>query len=144
MIAADYPFLDVFWSMFIFFVFLRGSRCSSGCSETSFVVHDLSGGGKTGWLIFMILLPFLGVFIYMITENEGMAQREIERAHARQSSNSTIKCVRRRAPGARRISRGRSNCSTAVRSRRGVRRTQRRHWRKPACKALSGFMRGGA
>jgi hypothetical protein len=44
--------------------------------------HDLSGLGKTGWLIFTIVLPFLGVFIYLISQHDGMNQRNIERAQA--------------------------------------------------------------
>jgi hypothetical protein len=47
--------------------------------------HDLSGFGKTGWLIFTILLPFLGVFIYLIAENDGMTQRTLERARGQQA-----------------------------------------------------------
>ena len=46
---------------------------------------DLSGLGKTGWLIFAIALPFLGVFIYLITQNDGMMQREIDRVGARRA-----------------------------------------------------------
>ena len=45
---------------------------------------DLSCWGKVGWLIFTILLPFLGVFVYLISQNEGMTKRNLERARARQ------------------------------------------------------------
>ena len=44
--------------------------------------HDLSGWGKAGWLIFTIVLPFLGVFVYLISQNHGMTARNIERAQA--------------------------------------------------------------
>jgi hypothetical protein len=47
--------------------------------------HDISGWGKTGWLIFTILLPFLGVFVYLITQQDGMAQRSIDRMQASQA-----------------------------------------------------------
>jgi hypothetical protein len=46
---------------------------------------DISGFAKTGWLIFTILLPFLGVFIYMISQNDGMTQRAITRARGQQA-----------------------------------------------------------
>ena len=46
---------------------------------------DLSGLGKTGWLIFTLVLPFLGVFIYLITQNEGMTKRNLERARGQQA-----------------------------------------------------------
>jgi hypothetical protein len=47
--------------------------------------HDISGWAKTGWLIFTIILPFLGVFIYLISQHDGMDQRNIDRAQAEQA-----------------------------------------------------------
>lgn len=47
--------------------------------------HDLSGLGKTGWFISTLVLPFLGVFIYVITQNDGMNQRNLERARAQRA-----------------------------------------------------------
>jgi hypothetical protein len=46
--------------------------------------HDIGGGGKVLWLIFVIILPFLGVFIYLIAESKGMDERSMERAQASQ------------------------------------------------------------
>ena len=51
--------------------------------------HDLSGWAKTAWLIFAILLPFLGVFVYLITQNVGMTERNLERARAQQAQFDT-------------------------------------------------------
>jgi hypothetical protein len=82
MIAASYPFLDVIWTMVIFFVWIAWFSLLFRVWGDIFRRHDLSGLGKTGWLIFTIVLPFLGVFIYLITQNEAMTQREIERAQA--------------------------------------------------------------
>ena len=61
-----------------------GSCCCSGSSETFSAGHDIGGGGKTLWLIFVIIVPFLGVFIYLIAEDKGMTERSIERAQASQ------------------------------------------------------------
>jgi hypothetical protein len=47
--------------------------------------HDLSGWAKTGWLIFTILLPFLGVFVYLISQSAGMNERNLERARSQRS-----------------------------------------------------------
>ena len=47
--------------------------------------HDIGGGAKTLWIIFVIVLPFLGVFIYLISQNNGMTQRNIERAQSQQA-----------------------------------------------------------
>ena len=84
MIAADYPFLDLFWTMAIFFLWVMWFTLLFKVWGDIFRRSDLSGLGKTGWLIFTILVPFLGVFIYVISQNDGMTQREIERVRARQ------------------------------------------------------------
>ena len=47
--------------------------------------HDIGGGAKTLWIIFVIVLPFLGVFIYLISQNQGMTDRNIERAQSQQA-----------------------------------------------------------
>ena len=85
MIAADYPFLDVFWTMLVFFVWVAWFMLLFRVIGDIFRRDDLSGLGKTGWLIFAIALPFLGVFIYLITQNDGMTQREIDRVQARRA-----------------------------------------------------------
>jgi hypothetical protein len=85
MIAASYPFLDVLWTMFIFFIWILWFTLLFRVWGDIFRRHDLSGWGKTGWLIFTIVLPFLGVFIYLITQNEAMTQREIDRAQAQRA-----------------------------------------------------------
>jgi Short C-terminal domain/Phospholipase_D-nuclease N-terminal len=46
--------------------------------------HDIHGGLKTLWVIFVIVLPFLGIFIYLITQSKGMAERNIAQAQAQQ------------------------------------------------------------
>ena len=83
MIAASYPFLDVLWSMVIFFIWIVWFMLLFRVFGDIFRRDDLSGLGKTGWIIFTILLPFLGVFIYLITQNDGMTKREIHRMRAR-------------------------------------------------------------
>jgi Short C-terminal domain/Phospholipase_D-nuclease N-terminal len=85
MVAADYPFLDVVWTMVIFFIWIMWFMLLFRVWGDIFSRPDLSGLGKTGWLIFTILVPFLGVFIYLITQNDAMAQRSLDRAKAQQS-----------------------------------------------------------
>jgi hypothetical protein len=85
MIAASYPFLDVIWTMVIFFVWILWFALLFRVWGDIFRRHDLSGLGKTGWLIFTIVVPFLGVFIYLITQNEAMTQRELDRAQAQRA-----------------------------------------------------------
>ena len=80
--AADYPFLDVFWTMMIFFVWIVWFTILIRVFADVFRRHDISGFAKAGWLIFVIVLPFLGVFIYLIANNEGMTERNVSRAQA--------------------------------------------------------------
>ena len=82
MLATDYPFLDVLWTMVIFFVWILWFWLLFTVFADIFRRHDLSGLGKTGWIVFAILLPFLGVFIYLITQNVGMTERSLQRSRA--------------------------------------------------------------
>jgi hypothetical protein len=84
-IAADYPFLDLMWSMLFFFLWILWFWLLFTVFADIFRRHDLSGWGKAAWLIFTIVLPFLGVFVYLISQNEGMTKRNIERATAEQA-----------------------------------------------------------
>jgi ABC-type multidrug transport system fused ATPase/permease subunit len=85
LLAASYPFLDVLWTMFIFFLWIIWFWLLFTVFVDVFRRHDIGGGRKALWLIFVIILPFLGVFIYIITENDGMTQRNVERAQAQRA-----------------------------------------------------------
>jgi hypothetical protein len=77
-IAADYPFLDVFWSMIIFFVWVTWIWMMILILSDVFRRRDLSGWGKAGWTFFLIILPFLGALIYLIAQSDGMAERRAQ------------------------------------------------------------------
>jgi hypothetical protein len=94
---ADYPFFEVFWTLFVFFLWVMWFWLLFTIFGDIFRRHDLSGWGKTGWLIFTIVLPFLGVFVYLISQHDGMTQRNIERAKAQQERFDTY--VRETAEG---------------------------------------------
>ena len=85
LLASSYPFLDVLWTMFIFFLWIIWFWLLFTVFVDVFRRHDIGGGKKALWLIFVIILPFLGVFIYIIVENDGMTQRNLDRAKAQQS-----------------------------------------------------------
>jgi hypothetical protein len=85
MLAADYPFLDVLWTMFIFFLWIIWFWLLFTVFVDVFRRHDISGGKKVLWLIFVILVPFLGVFVYIISQNDGMTQRNLDRAQAQKA-----------------------------------------------------------
>jgi hypothetical protein len=85
-LAADYPFLDVLWSMFIFFLFIIWIWILITVFVDIFRRKDTSGFSKVAWIIFVIILPFLGVFIYLIANHDGMADRNIQAAQAQKSA----------------------------------------------------------
>ena len=77
-----YPFLDVLWSMLVFFVWIAWFLLLFHVIADVFRRRDASGGKKTLWLIFLIFVPFLGVFIYLIANSDDMARRSMEQAEA--------------------------------------------------------------
>jgi hypothetical protein len=98
LLAASYPFLDVLWTMFIFFLWVIWFWLLFTVFVDVFRRHDIGGWKKAAWLVFVIILPFLGVFIYIIVENDGMTQRNLDRAKAQQAQFDTY--VRDTAGGA--------------------------------------------
>jgi putative oligomerization/nucleic acid binding protein len=84
-VLADYPFLDVMWTMLVFFLWIAWFWILFGVWGDIFRRRDLSGLGKTGWFIFTLVLPFLGVFVYVVSQNDGMNQRNLERAQAQRA-----------------------------------------------------------
>src|SRR5215211_6995063 len=85
-IAADYPFLDVFWSMLIFFCWVIWIWIVITVFGDLFRRDDISGWGKAGWMVFVIVLPFLGVLIYLIAQHDGMRQRSVRQAEAQKQA----------------------------------------------------------
>ena len=83
--ATDYPFLEVFWTMLIFFCFFIWIWLLFTVFADIFRRHDIGGWGKTGWIIFVVVLPYLGVFVYLIAEHKGMTERTIAQQQAAKS-----------------------------------------------------------
>jgi len=84
--AADYPFLDVFWTMLIFFFWVIWIWIVVTVLIDLFRRHDISGWGKAAWALFVIVLPYLGVFVYLITQGKTMAERRAEEIRASRAS----------------------------------------------------------
>ena len=100
-IAADYPFMDVLWSMIIFFVWVAWIWTLIMIIGDLFRRHDTSGWAKAAWVVFLIVLPFLGVLVYLIANGHGMGQRSAERAQAAQSQfNEYVQSVAKDGGGA--------------------------------------------
>ena len=84
-LAADYPFLDVLWTLLVIFAWVIWFWLLIVVFGDLFRRHDIGGGKKVVWIIFVIFLPFIGVFAYLIANSDGMAQRGAERAQAQQA-----------------------------------------------------------
>lgn len=77
-VASSYPFLDVMWTMLVFFAWMIWFWMLITVLMDVFRRHDLSGWGKAGWTVFMIILPFIGVLTYLIAQSKGMAERNLQ------------------------------------------------------------------
>ena len=84
-IAADYPFLNILWSMIIFFVWVTWIWMMILILSDVFRRTDLSGWGKAGWTFFLIVLPFLGALVYLIAQSDGMAERRAQDAQGQRA-----------------------------------------------------------
>jgi hypothetical protein len=84
-VLAAYSFGDVMWSMLVFFMWILWFWLLFTVFGDLFSRHDIGGWAKAGWCVFVIILPFLGVFIYLIAEGKSMGERAAERAQAQQS-----------------------------------------------------------
>ena len=98
MLVGDYSFLDVLWWMIAFFAFVIWFWLLITVFADIFRRHDTGGFAKTMWIIFVIIAPFLGVFIYLIANHAGMAERsqkmmaaqqEQQAAYIRETAGST-------------------------------------------------------
>ena len=80
--AADYPFMDVLWSMIIFFFWVIWIWIVITVLIDIFRRHDIGGVAKALWVIFVVILPWLGVLVYLIVEHDGMRERSVKQAQA--------------------------------------------------------------
>ena len=100
MLAADYPFLDILWTMFIFFLFVIWIWILITVFSDIFRRKDIGGGTKALWIIFVIVLPYLGVLVYLIANHDGMADRNVAQIQKQQeATDAYIKSVAGGAAG---------------------------------------------
>jgi hypothetical protein len=82
LLAAEYPLLNIIWTMLVFFGFVIWLRLLFTVFGDLFSRHDISGWAKAGWCLLSITLPFVGVLLYLGTQGDGLAQRNAERLQA--------------------------------------------------------------
>jgi hypothetical protein len=80
LMATDYPFLNILWTMIIFFAWVIWIWIVIMILADVFRRRDTSGWAKAAWTVFIIILPFLGTLIYLIANHEGMADRNEKQA----------------------------------------------------------------
>ena len=86
MLAYDYPILGVFWTMLIFFLWFAWLMLLFRVFADIFRSEDLGGFSKAIWTIFVIVAPFLGVFVYVIARGKSMGERDIARARENEAA----------------------------------------------------------
>ena len=84
-VASSYPFLNILWSMLIFFAFFLWIWIAITVFADLFRRHDVGGWAKALWVIFIVIAPFLGVLIYLIAYHQGMAERSNKEAQQAQT-----------------------------------------------------------
>jgi hypothetical protein len=89
MLASSYPILDFFWTMLIFFLFIVWIFILFQVIFDIFRSHDMHGGAKALWLIFIILLPFLGVLVYLIARGHKMQEHQLQAAQQQRDQFDT-------------------------------------------------------
>lgn len=91
-LAYDYPVLGAFWTILLIFLWAMWIFLLFRVVVDIFRDDSLSGGAKMGWLVFTIVLPFLGVFVYVVARGKGMGRRE--QMHVRAQLEETNRYVR--------------------------------------------------
>jgi hypothetical protein len=83
--ASSYPFLNVLWDILIFFAWILFIWIAIIAFTDLFRRRDLSGWGKAGWVVLIVLLPWIGVLAYLIFNHDGMAERGEKQTQANQA-----------------------------------------------------------
>ncbi|MGO9971224.1 MAG: PLDc N-terminal domain-containing protein [Solirubrobacteraceae bacterium] len=85
LVASSYPFLNIFWTILIFFAWVIWIWIAITVLIDVFRRRDISGWGKAAWVIFVIVLPFIGVLSYLLFNHDGMADRSTKEVAASQA-----------------------------------------------------------
>jgi hypothetical protein len=80
--VVSYPLLEVFWTMLIFFAFVIWLWMLFVVIGDLFRRQDIGGWAKTAWIVVLVVLPYFGVFIYLIAEHKGLTERSVKQQKA--------------------------------------------------------------
>ena len=84
-IASSYPFLNILWTTLIFFAWVIFIWIVIVALMDIFRRHDLSGWGKAAWIVFIVIIPWIGVLAYLIVNHDGMNERRTKEARQSQA-----------------------------------------------------------
>jgi hypothetical protein len=84
--AADLPFLEVLWTIIVFFAWVAWIWVAITVLADVFRRHDIGGWHKAAWVVFVIVLPFLGVLVYLIAQHDGMRERSVRQMEAQKQA----------------------------------------------------------
>jgi Short C-terminal domain/Phospholipase_D-nuclease N-terminal len=84
--ASSYPFLNVLWDILIIFAWVLFIWVAIVVFTDIFRRRDISGWGKAAWIILVVILPWIGVLLYLIFNHDGMADRSEKQSQAAQAS----------------------------------------------------------
>ena len=85
MLAYDYPILGIFWTMLMLFIWIAWLFVLFQVIFDIFRSHDMGGWAKAAWFILVLVLPLLGVLIYVIARGDSMRERDLQRAQDQQA-----------------------------------------------------------
>lgn len=85
MLADDYPLLGLFWTMLMLFIWVAWLMALFRVIFDIFRSDDIGGWGKAGWMLLVLVVPLIGVLVYALARGDGMRQRDVARAQARQA-----------------------------------------------------------
>jgi hypothetical protein len=85
LVLASYNFASFLWDVLVIFAFVIWFWLLITVFGDLFSRHDIGGWGKAGWIVLVIIMPYLGVFIYLIANTQGMGERAQARAQAQQA-----------------------------------------------------------
>jgi fatty acid desaturase len=83
-LATNYPILNIFWTLLEFFLFFLWLWLAISVFADIFRSHDMGGGAKALWVIFIVLIPYLGVFAYLLFRGGSMHERAADQAALQQ------------------------------------------------------------
>ena len=115
-LAYDYPLLGMFWTFLLFFIWIAWIVVLFRVIFDIFRSKDLGGFAKALWVIFVILLPFLGVLVYLIARGHSMTERDYQEAQVPGAGVPGLCAQRRRRPAADRPTNSPSSPTCATRA----------------------------